>query len=68
MLYFEIDGDEARILAYVLALCVPSAADPARHADGGGWDHIVARRTDEGWQIAELRADNVWTGGIPFSF
>ena len=67
-MYFDIEGDEARILAYMLVPHVPSAADSARHADAGGWNHMVARRTDKGWLIAEMRAETVWTAGIPLQF
>ena len=61
----DLDGDQAQVLAYGFAVHLPVASDVGRHAELGGLNRIVARRTDEGWRIAEMHVEPIWTGGIP---
>jgi uncharacterized protein (TIGR02246 family) len=61
-----VDGDVATARQYVLAIHVPDAAEPDRHADIGGCYDCDCRRTAEGWKLARLRLEIWWTAGVPF--
>jgi len=63
-----IDGDEARTRSNLLAVHIPSLAEPDRHADVGARYHGLAKRTPEGWRLAEMRIEPLWSAGIPLEF
>ena len=65
-IYIDLEGDEARLVSYVIAVHLPVAADMAIHADVGGSYRAVARRTDDGWRFTECKLDILWTTGIDF--
>lgn len=67
-IYLDINGDEARIVAYNMAIHIPSKDDPATHADAGGRYEAVARRTADGWLLSECHVVTFWLGGIPLAF
>jgi uncharacterized protein (TIGR02246 family) len=65
-IYIDVDGDEAHIVSYVIAVHIPVAADMATHADVGGGYRAIARRTDEGWRFTECHVDMFWASGAEF--
>jgi uncharacterized protein (TIGR02246 family) len=67
-IYIDVDGDEAKILAYNIAYHLPKASEPDKHADAGGKYHAVARRTEEGWRFTHIKLEIVFFFGIPISF
>lgn len=64
----EVAGDTATARSYLLAVHVPDADDPSRHADAGGWYDSEFRRTADGWRFTRTRVTLVWMGGIPLDF
>lgn len=66
-IYVDIDGDEASIVAYVIAFHIPETANPARHEDGSGKYHATARRTEDGWLFTHVRLEMVCFQGEPMS-
>jgi uncharacterized protein (TIGR02246 family) len=62
----EVDGDEAHGQWYAIAVHVPSAEEPDRHADVGLRYRFTARRTDEGWRLADVALEPLWTSGLSF--
>ncbi|MGW0826266.1 nuclear transport factor 2 family protein [Streptomyces sp. NPDC002845] len=66
-IYVDIDGDEARGVAYGVAYHLPNAAEPMKHEDGGGKLHVAARRTEDGWRFTRVRLEIVFAQGDPMS-
>lgn len=66
-IHVDIDGDEAKLSAYVVAYHLPNAAEPMRHQDGGGKINADARRTGDGWRFTNVRLDVVFLQGEPLS-
>ena len=66
-IYLDIDEDEARGVAYVVAYHLPKAAEPMKHEDGGGKHHLTARRTEDGWRYTRVRLEIVFAQGDPMS-
>lgn len=65
-IYVDVDGDEATVVAYVVAYHLPKASDPTTSADAGGKYHAEAVRTKDGWRFRQIRLELIWMGGIPF--
>lgn len=65
--YVDIDGDEASIVAYIIAFHLPKVAEPTRHEDGGGKYHATARRTENGWRLTHVRLEMVLFQGEPMT-
>jgi hypothetical protein len=61
-----IDGDTARTHHYLQSIHVPSASEPGRHSDIGGWYDNEYRRTADGWRFVTLDLTFIWSSGIPF--
>jgi len=61
----ELDGDRADVSANLIAVHVPSAAEPARHFDVGARYRFEVRRTEAGWRLARVELTPVWTSGVP---
>lgn len=66
-IYVDIDGDEARGVAYVVAYHLPKAAELMKHEDGGGKLHVAARRTEDGWRFTRVRLEIIFAQGDPMS-
>lgn len=64
----QIDGDIARGGWYAIAIHVPDASTPDRHADAGVRYRFVARRTDDTWHFTEVILEPVWTAGMELRF
>ncbi|AMW14501.1 hypothetical protein A4E84_36480 [Streptomyces qaidamensis] len=64
-IYVDLDGDEARGVAYVIAYHLPNAAELMKHEDAGGKFHVTARRTEDGWRFTQVRLEIVFTQGDP---
>ena len=62
----RLDGDEATGQWYCVAVHVPDAAQPDRHADIGLVYRFTARRDADGWHFAEVVIRPVWSSGIGF--
>jgi uncharacterized protein (TIGR02246 family) len=67
-IYVDLDGDEATIVAYIVAYHLPKAAEPMKHQDGGAKYHAVARRTEDGWRLTRARHEIIFFQGEPMSF
>ncbi|WMD07136.1 MULTISPECIES: nuclear transport factor 2 family protein [unclassified Streptomyces] len=67
-IYVDLDGDEARGVAYVVAYHLPNAAELMKHEDGGGKFHVTARRTEDGWRLTQARLEVVFAQGDPMRF
>ena len=65
-IYVDVDGDEADVKAYVIAVHIPEFQDTWTHSDVGGGYDVKARRTEDGWRIAECNVFMRWTSGAPF--
>jgi uncharacterized protein (TIGR02246 family) len=50
----SVEGDVATARAYLIGVHIFDAADPTRHADGGGWYNCRLRRTADGWRLTEV--------------
>jgi uncharacterized protein (TIGR02246 family) len=61
-----IDGDVATARSYLLAIHVPDAEQPTRHADIGGTYRCACRRTDEGWKFSHVALEVWWSAGGQF--
>ena len=64
----EIDGDTARTRSYLVGVHVADKAEPAVHADAGGWYDCELRRTGEGWRFTNVRVTVAWCGGLALPF
>ncbi|MGE5273305.1 MAG: nuclear transport factor 2 family protein [Verrucomicrobiota bacterium] len=64
----EIEGDTARARSYLIGIHVLDAADPATHADAGGWYDCELRRTAEGWRFTHVRVTIAWRGQLALPF
>jgi uncharacterized protein (TIGR02246 family) len=62
----QVDGDVARGRWYVIAIHIPDAGAPDRHADAGARYRFVAHRTGEDWHFSEVVLEMVWTAGMEF--
>jgi uncharacterized protein (TIGR02246 family) len=62
----DVDGDQATGQWYAIAVHVPKAAEPERHADVGLRYRFRAQRTDEGWRLADVALEVLWAAGLPF--
>jgi uncharacterized protein (TIGR02246 family) len=62
----ELDGDTAISSHYLLAVHVPDAERPERHADIGGQYQCVCVRTVDGWRFAKVALEIWWTAGNTF--
>jgi uncharacterized protein (TIGR02246 family) len=62
----DVAGDEATGQWYAIAVHVPDAAQPERHADVGLRYRFRARRTDEGWRLADVALEVLWSAGMEF--
>lgn len=61
--HFEVDGDHATGVGYMLFVGVPDSARPGDHFDMGGsydWDFV---RTGQGWKVARQHLSMVWRLG-----
>jgi hypothetical protein len=67
-IYIDIDGDEATIVTYCVAVHLPKASDPTSHFDAGAKWNVKAVRTEDGWRFDRWRLDPVWVAGIPSAF
>ena len=66
-IYYDIDGDEAKVTAYCVAYHLPKAKGYKDHADVGGMYHVTAKRTPDGWRFARVRLElRLSWGTIPF--
>jgi uncharacterized protein (TIGR02246 family) len=65
--YVDIDGDDATIVASIVAYHLPKVAEPARHEDGGGKYHATARRTEEGWRLTNVSLEMILFQGEPMT-
>jgi hypothetical protein len=61
----ELDTDQARIGAHLMAAHVPHRDDLGHHFTIGGHYEALAVRTTHGWRLRELTFDLVWTAGDP---
>jgi len=59
----ELDGDEARVRAHLLAIHVRQGTEPGAHFDIGGHYEAEAVRTANGWRIRRFTFDLVWNAG-----
>lgn len=59
----ELDGDEARVAAHLMAVHVRRADEPAADFTIGGHYEAEARRTPQGWRIHRFNFDLVWQSG-----
>jgi uncharacterized protein (TIGR02246 family) len=63
----HVDGDRASGQWYAIAVHVPDAGAPDRHADVGLRYRFDAKRTpDEGWRLADVALEVLWTAGLSF--
>jgi SnoaL-like protein len=62
----DVDGDEAAGQWYAIAVHVPDGAQPRRHADVGLRYRFTAKRRDEGWRLADVALEVLWTAGLSF--
>lgn len=62
----DVDGDRGAGQWYAIAVHVPDAADPSRHADVGLRYRFKVRRADGRWRFEEAVIDVIWTGGMSF--
>lgn len=62
----EIDGHTARAYAHAQQTHIFDRSNPAGNASSGGIYHVsLARTADEGWRIAHLSLEILWTGSAP---
>ncbi|MEU1737582.1 nuclear transport factor 2 family protein [Streptosporangium sp. NPDC020145] len=62
--HFEIDGDRATGVGYMLFVGVPDTAEADAHFDMGGsytWEFV---RADAGWRVARQHLTMSWTSGV----
>ena len=64
--FIRVEGDGAHGHWYAIAVHVPKAAAPAEHADVGLHYRFRAARGAEGWQLAEVTVELVWSSGMTF--
>lgn len=62
----HVNADEADGQWYAIAVHVPDASDPARHADVGLRYRFRASRGSEGWRFSEVVLEVLWSSGIAF--
>lgn len=56
-----IDGDTARAVGYLHSVHLDDPQKPDAHQDHGAWYLFALRRTNDGWKIAGLKHNTVWT-------
>jgi 3-phenylpropionate/cinnamic acid dioxygenase small subunit len=59
------EPDRATVRANLLVTFVPDAAAPASRRTLGERYRFAARRTPEGWRLAEVRVEPVWDTAAP---
>jgi hypothetical protein len=59
----ELDGDRAHARANLIATLVPRASEPAAHATLGERYRFEAARTRDGWRLARIEVEPVWSSG-----
>lgn len=59
----DLEGDEARVAAHLMAVHVRRADEPAADFTIGGHYEAEARRTPHGWRIHRFTFDLVWQSG-----
>jgi len=64
--FMQVDGDAAHGHWYAIAVHVPKVAAPAEHADVGLHYCFRAARSADGWQLAEVTVEMVWSSGMNF--
>jgi uncharacterized protein (TIGR02246 family) len=62
----HVDGDEATARSYFIAVHIPDASQPARHADAAGCYECECRRTPDGWKFTLVSLQRWWDSGLPF--
>lgn len=62
----HVNADDADGQWYAIAVHVPDASDPGRHADVGLRYRFRASRRPDGWCFAEVVLDALWSAGIAF--
>ncbi|GII90493.1 nuclear transport factor 2 family protein [Sinosporangium siamense] len=62
--HFEIDGDRATGVGYMLFVGIPDSGEPGEHFDMGGsyaWEFV---RTGDGWKVAGQHLTMAWKLGV----
>jgi SnoaL-like protein len=62
----DVDGDRASGQWYAIAVHVPDASDPGKHADVGLRYRFRVRRDNARWRFEEAVIDIIWTRGMSF--
>jgi SnoaL-like domain len=59
----DLDGDRASVRANLIATLVPSAGEPEVHATLGERYRFEAVRVGDGWRLARVEVEPVWSSG-----